>query len=108
MDATLRALARLCAPGSQLAFTYLHRGLLDGSMEFPRADLAMRAVASSGEPWIFGLIPEELAGFLDERGFVLVEDLGADAYRARYWGAAADRLTGFGFYRAALARVQVP
>jgi hypothetical protein len=35
----------------------------------------------------------------------LVEDLGADDYRARYFGPAARRMRGYAFYRAALATV---
>ncbi len=105
VDAVLCALAKLCVPGSLLAFTYLHRGLLDGSMAFPRAQVAREHVAKSGEPWIWGMDPARLPADLSERGFQLQKDLGAEEYRRMYWGNAARRLQGFGFYHVALARV---
>ncbi|RJQ09901.1 MAG: SAM-dependent methyltransferase [Dehalococcoidia bacterium] len=106
VDATLRALSRLCPPGSRLAFTYLHRGLLDGSLSFKRAQVARDRVAQGGEPWIWGMDPARLPEYLAERGFQLRKDLGADEYRALYWDAAARRLQGFGFYHVAMAGVK--
>ena len=105
VDATLRAVAATSAPGSRLVFTYLHGGLLDGSKRFDGAYLAAGNVASVGEPWIWGLDPAAMRAFLAERGFTLVADLGADDYRARYWGERGRRMRGFGFYRVAQAVV---
>jgi O-methyltransferase involved in polyketide biosynthesis len=107
VDGTLRALAELLSPGSLLAFTYIHSGLLDGTLHFPWAEWAMKGVAREDEPWIWGMEPARMPGYLSERGFELVEDLGADDYRARYWGARGRRMRGFGFYRAALAKRSV-
>jgi methyltransferase (TIGR00027 family) len=104
VDRTLRALAALLAPGSLLAFTYIHAGLLDGSVRFARAEVARRRVADEGEPWIWGMDPARTPGYIRERGFELLQDLGADEVRSRYWGPEARRLKGFAFYRVALAR----
>lgn len=105
VDRTIRTLASLLAPGSRLSFTYVHRGLLDGTLRFQWAEKAMRRVASEDEPWIWGMDPAQMPAYLAERGFALVEDLGADEYRAKYWGPGARSLKGFGFYRVALASV---
>jgi len=35
-------------------------------------------------------------------GLTLVEDLGADDYRSRYWHSASSHCRGYSFYRAAL------
>ena len=105
VDSVLRALARLCAPDSLLAFTYLHQGLLDGSLYFARAQIAKDRVALGGEPWIWGMNPARLPAYLSKRGFQLQKDLGADEYRQMYWGSIARQLQGFGFYHVALARV---
>ena len=58
-----------------------------------------------GEPWTFGLDPGELPAYLAARGFMLLEDVSADEYRARYFGDAARAMRGYSFYRAAVARV---
>jgi hypothetical protein len=38
----------------------------------------------------------------------LLEDLGADDYRSRYFGKRAAGMHGYAFYRAALAAVKRP
>ncbi len=103
VDATLRRVAALAAPGSRLLFTYVHRGLLDGSIAFAGGRRLSRTLRRIGEPWSFGLDPAEVSGFLAQRGFRLLEDWGAADYRSRYLGRGADRLRGYEFYRAALA-----
>jgi len=105
VDATLRAVAGW-APGSLLLFTYVHRGVIDGSTIFADNVRLKRVLAGAGEPWTFGLEPREVRAFLAARGFELLEDLGAEQYRARYLGAVGAHQRGYQFYRAALARVQ--
>jgi methyltransferase (TIGR00027 family) len=93
------------APGSRFIFTYVHEGVLNGSVAFVGADKVIAKVDGSGEPWRFGLHPEELPAFLRERGLSLLSDLGADEYRARVMGAASRQMQGYGFYHAVLAEV---
>ncbi len=105
VDITLKSIASLSAPGSKLLFTYIHGGLLDGSVNFGEMGRVPATLRKSGEEWTFGLYPEELSGYLTKRGFTLLEDLGSTEYRARYMGASGRHLRGFEFYRAALAGV---
>jgi methyltransferase (TIGR00027 family) len=93
-----------CAPGSVLVFTYIHAGLLDGTVPFAGGHKLMRIVSSMGEPWTFGLFPAQVAGYLEKFGLTLREDLGADQYRLRC-GIRQD--TGYSFYRAAVATRKV-
>jgi methyltransferase (TIGR00027 family) len=93
------------APGSRFIFTYVHEGVLNGSVAFEGAEKIIAKVDGSGEPWRFGLLPEELAAFLRERGLSLVSDLGADEYRARVMGAESRQMRGYGFYHTVLAEV---
>jgi methyltransferase (TIGR00027 family) len=102
---TLEDIASLAPPGSRLLFTYVHRGVIDGSIEFDAAESALTVVNRAGEPWIFGLRPEEAAPFLARAGFRLLEDLGSREYRARCLPATTRYLRGYGFYRAALAEL---
>jgi methyltransferase (TIGR00027 family) len=93
------------APGSRFIFTYIHEGVLNGSVAFVGADKAIAKVDGSGEPWRFGLLPEELSAFLRERGLALLCDLGADEYRARVMGAQSRHMQGYSFYHTVLAEV---
>jgi methyltransferase (TIGR00027 family) len=93
------------APGSRFIFTYVHEGVLNGSVAFVGADKIIAKVDGSGEPWRFGLLPEELPAFLRERGLSLLSDLGADEYRAQVMGAESRHMQGYSFYHTALAEV---
>lgn len=99
--ADVLAFAGRAGEGSRIVFTYIHRGVLDGSQHFEGAAQLVRQVAALGEPWRFGMVPNELESFLSGFDLVLEEDLGADEYRKRY----SDRpLAGYAFYRIAVAR----
>jgi methyltransferase (TIGR00027 family) len=105
IDAVFRYVSR-SAPGSRLVFTYIHRGMLDGSARFAGADNTLATVRRAGEPYTFGFEPAELPPYLAARNLVLVEDVGADAYRARYLtprGRGGEPLSEY--QRAALASV---
>lgn len=93
------------APGSRFIFTYIHEGVLNGSVAFVGADKVIAKVDGSGEPWRFGLLPEELSAFLRERGLSLLSDLGADEYRAQIMGAESRHMQGYSFYHTAIAEV---
>lgn len=55
VDATLRFVGS-CAAGSAIAFTYVHRGLLDGSGAFTVSTNVVRLLEGAGEPWKFAFI----------------------------------------------------
>ena len=93
------------APRSRFIFTYVHEGAIDGSVAFDGADKVIAKVDGSGEPWRFGLLPDELSNFLRERGLRLVSDLGADQYRERVMGQPGRRMKGYSFYHTVLAEV---
>jgi methyltransferase (TIGR00027 family) len=103
MDATFRTLAQALGPSSPVLFTYVHRGMLDGSVRFDGAGTTMRAVRRAGEPFTFGFDPDQLPGYLAQRGFELeydstVEDAGA----AYFANGQAPRLPAY--YHLARAR----
>ena len=104
VDATL-GFAHRAAPGSQIAFTYIHRGIIDGSA---RSELDQRLVSTvqrRGMPWTFGLDPAELEGWLAVRGFRLVDRADAAAYRARYLTPVGRQMDIYPGERMALAAV---
>jgi len=103
IDATLRHLATLAAPRSQLVFTYLDHATLGGRSELPGARTAMAAVRHAGEPFRFGFDPAELPAYLDQRGFKLLDDLTSVDLAARYLHPLGRRHIAMRFYHVALA-----
>lgn len=101
VDSTVRFVASLAAAGSSLLFTYVHRGIIDGSFACGSTGHLFATLHDVREPWTFGFDPAELADFLAARGFTLIADQGARDYRAAYMGVPGE---GYEFYRAALAR----
>jgi methyltransferase (TIGR00027 family) len=104
VDATMRFVGS-CAVGSGIVFTYIHRGLLEGSNGFSVSPNVSRLLEEAGEPWKFGFYPEELPPYLRVRGMELVEDLGAVEYGAHCMGASRDQMKGYEFYHVAVAAV---
>ncbi|MCL2449083.1 MAG: SAM-dependent methyltransferase [Polyangiaceae bacterium] len=100
VDRTLRFLST-CAPGSSVAFDYLHAEALTHPERFEHAPLHVRYVVSQGEPFTFGLPsdPAGVASFLSARGLSLARSWHPEALRAFYPG----RGTLVGFFSIALA-----
>jgi len=92
-----------CAPGSRIVFTYVHRGVLDGSDPFDGGPKIVRDVAEIGEAWTFGLDPAELSKFLGKLSLQLDYDLGAAEYRLQFYGPRARTMRGYDFYHVAMA-----
>jgi methyltransferase (TIGR00027 family) len=104
VDSVLRQIART-ATGSVLLFTYIHRDVLDHPERFFGARKLTSRLQSYGEPWTFGLYPEEIEGYLASRGLRLVKDLSV----AEVWqraGRSTSSTRGYEFYRLASACVQ--
>jgi methyltransferase (TIGR00027 family) len=103
-EAVMRVLREVgrCAVGSAIVFTYVHRGVIDGSVRFAGDEIIVGNVRALGEPWTFGLEPASVAGFVQRAGLTLREDYGADDYRARYL-PPGELDVGYAFYRIAVA-----
>ena len=84
--ATLRAVASCGAQGSELVFTYADRSVLAPDRS-PHSENA-RLAAASGEPYLCGFDPDELARELRRIGFEAIEDLDGNAMWDRYGGAS--------------------
>jgi len=104
VDAVLRY-AGSCSPGSRIVFTYVHRGVLDGSVAFFGGKKIRGDVATLGEPWTFGFDPAELPAYLHARNLKLAYDAGAREYRIECFGDRGAKLKGYEFYHVATAHV---
>jgi methyltransferase (TIGR00027 family) len=85
VDATFRFLAAAVGPGSPVLFTYVDRGIIDGTARFDGAETTLRAVRRVGEPFTFGLDPAEVPGYLADRGFGLEWDTAVSDAAARLY-----------------------
>ncbi|OBA76471.1 methyltransferase [Mycobacterium sp. 1554424.7] len=74
---------RAAAPGSRLVFTYVRGDFIDGRNRYGTRTL-YRNVRERHQLWHFGLEPDEVAGFVAEYGWRLVEQAGPDELVARY------------------------
>src|ERR1700744_5080736 len=74
---------RAAAPGSRLVFTYVRRDFIDGTNRYGTRTL-YRSVRQRKQLWRFGLEPDDVAGFVGEYGWRLVEQAGPDELCERY------------------------
>lgn len=74
---------RAAAPGSRLVFTYVRRDFIDGTNRYGTRTL-YRNVRQRKQLWHFGLEPDEVAAFIGEYGWRLIEQAGPDELVARY------------------------
>jgi len=79
---TLRFVGGSCS-GSGLVFTYVLPGVIRDQGHRGWSP-ELRAQLSDAEPWLFGLEPRQLAGFLAEAGLDLLSDIGGAEYEERY------------------------
>lgn len=91
VHATLESL-RPAASGSRLVFTYVRRDFLDG-INFYGAKQLYRRFRERQQLWRFGLLPEEVAPFLDGHGWRLIEQLGPEEIVRRYVEPTGRNLT---------------
>jgi len=105
VDATLRWMSAHSRDGSRISFTYVDRGLLDGSKPFPGSARWVATVVRAGEPFTFGLVPEELEHYLAERGLRLLSDKSTAETYDRLQRAVGAGARPPAFYHVALAEV---
>lgn len=85
-EATVRrtlAGLRAAAPGSRLVFTYVRSDFIDGTNRYGTRSL-YRTVRRRRQLWQFGLQPDEVAGFIAEYGWRLVDQPSPDELVRRY------------------------
>jgi methyltransferase (TIGR00027 family) len=83
---------RSAAAGSRLVFTYVQRDFIDGTNLYGSKS-AYRRFREKQQVWKFGLKPDEVAGFIAEYGWGLVEQAGPEYFVRRYIEPAGRDLT---------------
>jgi methyltransferase (TIGR00027 family) len=82
---------RAAAPGSRLVFTYVRRDFIDGRNRYGSKTL-YRNTRQRHQLWHFGLEPDEVAGFIADYGWRLLEQAGPDEFVQRYVEPAGRKL----------------
>lgn len=88
VEQVLRFVRERSGPASAIIFDHIHRGIVEGRDTSFGAQQQRRYVQRKGEPFVFGLDPEDLPGFLGRNGFGLEEVMDADVMAARYFAQA--------------------
>ena len=103
VDEVLGQIAR-AAYGSVLLFTYVDRSVLDKPELYFGAKKLLSRLHAYGEPWTFGLYPDDIEQYLGARKMRLIRDLSV----AEVWksvGRPGSEVNGYRFYRVASACV---
>ncbi len=88
---TLGAL-QVTSPGSRVAFTYVRKDFIDGQNMYD-AELLYRRFRVKRQLWQFGIQPDEVAAFVAEYGWRLVEQAGPDYFLRHYIEPTGRKLT---------------
>ena len=86
---------------SYVIFTYVHKKILENPSSFIGGEKLLEDLDKLEEKWTFGFQPEELSTYLKPFGMLVLEDMGATEYRAKYLPNRAEN--GYEFYRVAIA-----
>jgi methyltransferase (TIGR00027 family) len=105
---TLEFVSGVSGVGSAIVFTYVRRGIIDGTArpEWFRPFLSF--ARKVGSPFIFGLDPVELEQYLSDRGLELIDDVGAAEYQDLYLKPLGREMNVFEGERVAFAEVKGP
>lgn len=99
------ALARVCAPGSRIAFEYFQPKATMSPADLALFELLDEGGTRRGEPMRTLLEAGEMDGILGAAGFGVVEDLPAAEIRRRYLAGRSDGLDIPGFVRLCCAEL---
>ncbi len=85
VDDTLNFIAKRSAPDSQLVFDYMLEDVIQGAdYSAYGSRKTVFWVALHGEPYVFGIAPKNLEGYVNHHGLKLLSDLGPQQLTRRY------------------------
>jgi methyltransferase (TIGR00027 family) len=105
VDNTLRFITHNSGTGSAVVFTWVRRGIIDGTDRPQWLEKFLPLAEKMGSPWLFGLESVEIRQFLQERGLRLVEDIGFKEFQKRYLEQTERELSIFEGERTTIAEV---
>jgi methyltransferase (TIGR00027 family) len=106
IDDTLEYVGNAGAVGSQVVFTYIQKGVIQGKTTTAAERAIMKKAERGGVPWRTGLDPAAMPSLLEHHGLRMVEDVGGDEFRTRYLDPTGRRLTTLPAERVVLAEIK--
>ena len=106
IEETFASLARVCTPGSRIAFDYFQPKSTMSSADLTLFEVLDEGGTRRGEPMQTLLDAEDMAEILLSAGFRVVEDLSTTEIRRRYLAQRSDGLDIPGFVRLCCAERQ--
>ena len=106
IEKAFRSLARICAPGSRIAFDYFQPKSTMSHSDSQLFEVLDEGGTRRGEPMKTLLDAEDMAEILLSAGFCVVEDLSSSEIRRRYLAQRTDGLDIPGFARLCCAERQ--
>lgn len=103
---TLEFVSQSSGDGSSIVFSWVRRGIIDGTDCPDWLKRFLPLARRLGSPWLFGLESDELEQYLEDRGLELVEDVGTAEYQELYLKALDRKLSVFEGERVAFAKVK--
>jgi methyltransferase (TIGR00027 family) len=108
VDHTLEFVSGVSGVGSAIVFTYVRRGIVDGTARPEWLGPFLSFAGKVGSPFVFGLDQAELEQYLSDRGLELIDDVGAAEYQDLYLKPLGREMSVFDGERAAFAQVKGP
>ena len=84
VDETFKFIRESSPAGSRIVFTYVDQNFLDKDERCSELHKILSDMENLAEPWVFGIHQSEIGGFLEQRGFKLIEQVGSDEYDELY------------------------
>ena len=107
VESTLHFIAKNSAPGSSVVFDYLPPSVVNGTNKNPYAKTVAEYVRSVGEPFTFGIEPDNCGAFLKKQNLTQVSDIGHDYLVKEYMTSSNGKPFGTlpDFFRITQAKV---
>jgi methyltransferase (TIGR00027 family) len=108
VNSTLEFVSGVSGVGSAIVFSYVRRGIIDGTARPEWFGPFLSFARKVGSPLIFGLDQVELEQYLSDRGLRLIDDVGAAEYQDLYLKPLGREMNVFDGERVAFAEVKGP
>ncbi|MGD8998320.1 MAG: SAM-dependent methyltransferase [Anaerolineae bacterium] len=105
VDNTLGFVSSVSGVGSAIVFTYVRRGIIDGTARPEWLGPFLSFARRVGSRYLFGLDQAEVDQYLADPGLKLIDDVGAAEYQELYLKPLSRELNVFDGERAAFAKV---